>query len=102
VALSMRRIMLLVTVALVMTAVSVAMAMPASATHLARANEEACQGLVISLLATSNNPLGPFTPPIAAAIVETDVAGYIEGVREGEFVVVFPNGERFGCDPEEE
>jgi len=101
----MRPIMMLVTVALVMAAMMVAMAMPASATHVAHANAEACQGLVISLLATSNDPEGPFPPPKAAEEVETDVKTYTEGVREGRFFVEFDDGERFGCPappPEEE
>jgi hypothetical protein len=105
----MRRIMLLATVAWVMAAMLVAMAMPASATHVERANAKACQGLVISLLATSNDPEGPFPPPRAAAALTeeddvVDVKIYTEGVREGRFVVEFDNGERFGCPvpPEED
>ena len=61
----MRRILLLVTVALVMAAMMlVGSALPAFATHVEHANAEACQGLVISLLSTSNNPEGPLPPPI--------------------------------------
>jgi hypothetical protein len=102
-ALSLQRIIMLVTVALVMAAMLVVgSALPAAATHVGHANANACQGLVISLLATSNNPEGPFPPPKAAEELNTDVAGYTEGVREGEFFVVFPEGESFGCDPEEE
>ena len=55
----MRRIMLLVTVVAMMVMGS---ALPATATHVAHANANACQSLVISLLATSNNEAGPFTP----------------------------------------
>jgi hypothetical protein len=108
-ALSRKRIMLLVTVALVMAAMMlVAMAMPASATHVERANEKACQGLVISLLATSNNPEGPFPPPKAAEALSTeeevvDVKTYTERVREGRYFVESPTGEVVArCDPEEE
>jgi hypothetical protein len=107
-ALSMRRIMLLVTVALMMAAMMVmGSALPAFANHVEHANANACQGLVISLLATSNNPEGPFPPPKAAAELPTeeevvDVKTYTERVREGRYFVVFPDGESFGCDPEEE
>jgi hypothetical protein len=108
-ALSIRRIMLLVAVALVMAAMMVAMAMPASANHVEHANANACQGLVISLLATSNHPEGPFPPPKAAAELSTeeevvDVKTYAERVREGRYFVEFPDGESFRCPvpPEEE
>jgi hypothetical protein len=110
-ALSVRRVMLLVTVGLVMAAMLVAMAMPASATHkeraLEQANEKACQGLVISLLATSNHPEGPFPPPIVAEALSeeddvVDVKTYTKGVREGRFFVVSPTGDTFGCPREEE
>jgi hypothetical protein len=109
-ALSVRRIMLVVTVVLVMAAMLVAMAMPASATHVERANEKACQGLVINLLATSNDPDGPHPPPKAAAALTeeddfVDVKTYTEGVREGRFFVEFDDGERVRCPvspPEEE
>ena len=102
-ALSVRRILvLLVSVAAVMAAMMLTMAMPASATHLERANEKACQGLVISLLATSNNPEGPFPPPIAAEQLGYDVKTYTERVRLGRTYVEFPNGETLGCPREEE
>ncbi len=103
-ALSMRRIMLLVMVVAVMaTMLVVGSALPASANPLERANEKACQGLVIALLSTSNHPEGPFTPPKAAEYLgHDDVKTYIERVRLGKTYVVFPNGERFGCPREEE
>jgi len=100
---SVRRIMLLVSVAAMM----VGSALPAFASHVEHANEKACQGLVISLLATSNHPEGPFPPPIVAEALSeeddvVDVKTYTKGVREGRFFVVFPDGETFGCPREEE
>jgi hypothetical protein len=103
-AISVRRIIMLVTVAAVMV---VGSALPASATHVEHANANACQGLVISLLAASNHPEGPFPPPKAAAELSTpeevvDVKTYIERVREGRYFVEFDDGETFGCPREEE
>ena len=101
---SVRRILLLVSVAAMMV---VGSALPAFASHVEHANAEACQGLVISLLATSNHPEGPFPPPIVAEALSeeddvVDVKTYTKGVREGRFFVVFPDGETFGCPREEE
>jgi hypothetical protein len=110
-ALSVRRIMLLVMVVAVMaTMLVVGSALQASANPLERANTEACQGLVIAALSTSNDPEGPFTPPKAAEYLSeeddvVDVKTYIKGVREGRFFVEFDDGETFGCPvppPEEE
>ncbi len=98
-ALSVRRILLLVGVAAMIV---VGSALPAFATHVEHANAEACQGLVISLLATSNHPEGPFPPPIAAEGLGYDVKTYTERVRLGKTYLVYPNGETFGCPREEE
>jgi hypothetical protein len=63
--------------------------------------------VVISLLATSNNPAGPFAPPRAAEALSeeddvVDVKTFTKAVREGEFFVRLVGGGTVRCDPEEE
>jgi hypothetical protein len=89
----MRRIVLMVTVALVMAAMMLAMAMPAFAAHdfgHGTPNEKACQGVVIGGLAHSK--IRQLPPPKAidsgiALISYPSVKDYTEGAREGDFGV---------------
>lgn len=93
----MRRIMSILAVA---AAVMVGSALPAFAAHSqgqGTPNEKACQGVIIGGLAHSKNPLGPFTPPIMAALKGYSVGDYTESVREGEQGVIFPTGETLSC-----
>ena len=96
----MRRIMSLVTVALVMAAMTVGGALPAFAAHSEGQGtppEEACRGVVIGGLAHSKNPQGPFTPPKVAESRDISVKEYTERVREGEIGVRSPDGETVFC-----
>jgi len=91
----MKRILRVMTVALVMAAmmVAMAMAMPAFAAHdfgHGTPNEKACQGVVIGGLAHSK--LQAYPPPRAIdsgieSISYPSVKDYTEGAREGDFGV---------------
>ena len=77
----MKRIMLLVTLALVMAAMIVAMTMPAFADEGGVPNEKACHGQVVK----TENQLGN-TPHEGAEQVGVDNAGELnKGVKSGEF-----------------
>jgi hypothetical protein len=90
----MRRIMLLVTLALVMAAMIVAMAMPAFADEGGVPNEKACHGQVVN----TENQLGN-TPHEGVEQVGVNNAGELnKGVKSGEFFSVNPDtGEVVSC-----
>ena len=90
----MRRIMLLATLALVMAAMIVAMAMPAFADEGGVPNEKACHGQVVK----TENQLGN-TPHEGVEQVGVDNAGELnKGVKSGEFISVNPDtGEVVSC-----
>lgn len=95
-----RRLVSVVTVAVVMATMMVGSALPAIAAHSqgqGTPNEKACQGVVIGGLAHSKNPQGPFTPPKVAESRGDSVREYTESVREGEIGVRSPTGETVFC-----
>ena len=95
----MRRILTVITVALVMAAMMVGSALPAFADHLPI---EACQGGIISGLATSKAEEGPWTPPKVAENGGYSVGDYTKRVRDGKTYIVYPNGETYRCPPPED
>jgi hypothetical protein len=104
----MRRIIMLVTVALVMAAMLVGSALPALAAHSqgqGTPNEKACQGVVIGGLAHSK--IRQLPPPKAiesgiALLSYPSVKDYIQGARDGDFGVRSSvTGELTICHPDE-
>jgi hypothetical protein len=90
----MRRILMLVTVALVMAAMMVAMAMPAFADEGGVPDQNACQGQVIS---TMNTGYG-FTLKEAAEVASPFFPGLIENV--GDFTKLVGEGRIGVVDPQ--
>jgi hypothetical protein len=91
----MRRIMLLVTLALVMAAMIVAMAMPAFADESGVPNEEACLGQTVK----TANQFGD-NPHVGVEQAGVDNAGeLLKGAKAGEIDYTTPEGEVVGCPP---
>ncbi len=89
----MRRLMLLVVVALVMAAMMLAMAMPAVADKGGVPNEKACHGQTVK----AGNQGGD-TPHEGAQQEGLNNAGELnKGVKSGDIVYTDPGGEVHGC-----
>jgi hypothetical protein len=92
----MRRILLVMTVASVLTAMIVAMAMPAFADEGGVPNEEACLGQTVK----TANQFGD-NPHVGVEQAGVDNAGeLLKGAKAGEIHYTTPEGEVVGCPPE--